>query len=152
MDSVLTDVSTAGPPVDAATTREPSPKRGEAKRAVSAHMTKLAIAGTLAGLITGLLGGGGGTVLVPLLVLWVAYPHRKATGTSLVAVAVMTAAGAAMQGFQGNVDLAKALEIGVPAIGGVVFGTWLHQRIHADILGLLFGLLLVAVAINMVVK
>lgn len=124
----------------------------DAESAESGKLAKLAIAGTLTGLVTGLLGGGTGTVLVPLLVLWLAFDQRQATGTSLVAVALMTAAGAAMQGAQGNVDVLKALEIGLPAIGGVVLGSWLHQRIHADILGLLFGLVLVAAAINMVIK
>lgn len=139
-------------PRDDGAAHENSPQQSSAKHGISPQTVKLAIAGTIAGLITGLLGGGGGTVLVPMLVLWVGYEHRKATGTSLVAVAVMSGAAAALQGFQGNVDLAKALEIGIPAIGGVVFGTWLHHRIHADVLGLLFGLLLIGVAINMVVK
>src|SRR5712692_6941211 len=47
---------------------------------------KLAATGTAAGLFSGLLGVGGGTVIVPLLVLWLGYPEHEATGTSLAAI------------------------------------------------------------------
>jgi uncharacterized membrane protein YfcA len=42
--------------------------------------------GTLAGLFSGLFGVGGGSVIVPLLVLWLDYDERSATATSLAAV------------------------------------------------------------------
>jgi uncharacterized membrane protein YfcA len=40
----------------------------------------------------------------------------------------------------------------VPAIGGVLAGTWVQQRIPREIIGLLFALLLIAVAIDLVVS
>ena len=51
--------------------------------------------GSAAGVFSGLFGVGGGTVMVPLLVLWLGYDERTATGTSLAAIIVISAVGAA---------------------------------------------------------
>ena len=54
--------------------------------------------GTLAGLFSGLFGVGGGSVIVPLLVLWLGYDERAATATSLAAIVFIAAFAAAVQG------------------------------------------------------
>ena len=63
--------------------------------------------GTLAGLFSGLFGVGGGTVIVPLLVLWLGYDERAATATSLAAIVVHRRFAAAVQGLYGNVHVAR---------------------------------------------
>ena len=63
-------------------------------------------------------GVGGGIVIVPLLVLWLGYEQREATGTSLAAIVVIAAVTAALQALYGNVDFAKGVLIGVPAVFG----------------------------------
>ena len=113
---------------------------------------KLAVTGTAAGLFSGLLGVGGGTVMVPLLVLWLGYDERRATGTSLAAIVVIAAMGTLLQGAYGNVDVVKAALVGVPAIAGVVAGTWIQQRLPTDIIGLLFALLMIAVAVDLIIS
>ena len=57
---------------------------------------ELAAIGTAAGLFSGLFGVGGGTVIVPLLVLWRGYDERGATGTSLAAIVLIAAAATAV--------------------------------------------------------
>src|SRR5947208_15040179 len=91
---------------------------------------KLAVTGTAAGLFSGLFGVGGGTVIVPMLVLWLGYDERSATGTSLAAIAFIAAFAAATQGLYGNVHVRDGLLMGIPAIGGVLAGTWLQQRVR----------------------
>ncbi|HEU5142281.1 MAG TPA: sulfite exporter TauE/SafE family protein, partial [Solirubrobacterales bacterium] len=49
----------------------------------SERTLRLAAIGTLAGVFSGLFGVGGGTVIVPLLILWFGFGERLATGTSL---------------------------------------------------------------------
>src|SRR3954462_319860 len=93
----------------------------------SRPMIQLAIIGTAAGLFSGLFGVGGGTVIVPLLILWRGYDERTATGTSLAAIAVIAAAAAAVQGGYDNVHVDDGLLVGLPAVGGVVAGTALQQ-------------------------
>jgi uncharacterized membrane protein YfcA len=117
---------------------------------VQPRTLKLAVTGTLAGLFSGLFGVGGGTVMVPLLVLWLGYDERTATGTSLAAIIVIAAFATIAQGAYGNVDVLKGLLVGVPAVGGVVFGTWLQQRVRTETIGLLFALLMIAVAVDLV--
>jgi uncharacterized membrane protein YfcA len=113
---------------------------------------KLAAVGTAAGLFSGLLGVGGGTVLVPLLVLWLGYGEREATGTSLAAIVVIAAIATIAQGAYGNVVLDKALLVGLPAVAGALLGTWLQQRIRTEAIGLLFALLMIGVAVDVVLS
>lgn len=106
--------------------------------------------GTAAGLFSGLFGVGGGTVIVPLLVLWLGYGEREAAGTSLAAIALIAAVAAGAQGLYGNVDVGKGLLIGLPAVGGVVAGTWLQQRVPQRTIALAFAALLLAAAAELV--
>ena len=107
---------------------------------------QLAAVGTAAGLFSGLFGVGGGTVIVPLLILWLGYGEREATGTSLAAILVIAALAAAVHGAYGNVDLERGLLIGMPAVAGVLAGTALQQRVPTRAISLVFAVLLVAVA------
>jgi uncharacterized membrane protein YfcA len=109
------------------------------------------VIGTAAGVFSGLLGTGGGTVIVPLLVLWLGYGEHEATGTSLAAIVLIAAMGTLLQGAYGNVDVVKAALVGVPAIAGVLLGTWIQQRLATETIGLLFALLLIGVAVDLVV-
>lgn len=111
---------------------------------------KLALTGTGAGMFSGLFGVGGGTVLVPLLVLWLGVDHRSATGTSLTAITVIAAVAALVQGVAGNVDVLDAALVGLPALGGVLAGTWLQQRLTVDALGVLLAVVMLVVAVDLV--
>jgi uncharacterized membrane protein YfcA len=113
---------------------------------------KLGAIGTAAGLFSGLFGVGGGSVIVPLLVLWLAYDERTATGTSLAAIVVIAAIAGGIQAAYGNVDWLRAVEVGLPAMAGVVAGTWIQQRISTTALSFLFAALLVAVSVDLLVK
>ncbi len=68
---------------------------------------RLAAIGTLAGLFSGLFGVGGGVVIVPLLVLWLGFDERVATGTSLAAIVVIASVATAVHGAYGNVHLGE---------------------------------------------
>jgi uncharacterized protein len=110
---------------------------------------QLAVIGTAAGVWSGLFGVGGGVVIVPLLVLWLGYGEREATGTSLAAIVVMAAAALVLQVAYGNVRAGYGLALGVPAVGGVLVGTWLQQRIPTRWITLGFVALLVAIALEL---
>ncbi len=113
---------------------------------------KLAAIGTLAGLFSGLFGVGGGTVIVPLLILWLGYGERAATGTSLAAIILIAAFGAATQGLYGNVHVLDAVLIGVPAIAGVLIGVRLQQRLPTRTISLLFATALIASAVELILR
>ena len=119
--------------------------------AVSGRLVRLAVIASAAGAFSGLFGVGGGTIIVPLLILWLAYGEREATGTSLAVIIVIAALAAGTHGLYGNVDVAKGLLIGLPAVGGVVAGTALQQRISVRAIAGTFAVLLVASAVVLVV-
>ena len=125
-----------------------------AERALAppARSLKLTAIGTAAGLFSGLFGVGGGTVIVPLLVLWLAYGERAATGTSLAAIVFIAGFAAATQGLYGNVDLRDAALVGGPAVVGVVLGAALQQRVRSRTISVLFALALIASAVELVLR
>ena len=115
---------------------------------MSSRSARLAAIATAAGAFSALFGVGGGTIIVPLLVIWLGYDQREATGTSLAAICVIGALAAAAQAAYGNVDFPKGLAIAAPAIAGVVAGTALQQRVSEQVVARAFvALLLVSAAI-----
>jgi hypothetical protein len=115
------------------------------------RVLRLAVIGTGAGLFSGLFGVGGGTVVVPLLVLWLGYGEREATGTSLGAIVIIAAAAMLTQGAYGNVHVGDGLLVGLPAVAGVLAGTALQQRVEQRTVSLLFAGLLVITAVTLLI-
>jgi uncharacterized membrane protein YfcA len=131
------------------------PDRPHVRQALDGRVPRplaLAAIGTLAGLFSGLFGVGGGTVVVPLLVLWLGYDEHAATATSLAAIVFIAAFAAGVQGIYGNVHVVDAVLVGVPAVAGVLIGTWLAQRLPARTIALLFSAVLVASAVELVLQ
>jgi hypothetical protein len=111
----------------------------------------LLVIATAAGAFSALFGVGGGTVIVPLLVLWFGYQEHEATGTSLAAIALIATLAVAAHTAYGNVDFGKGALVGIPAIFGVVMGTAFQQKISGRAISLVFAALLVAVALVLLI-
>ncbi|PWB97297.1 sulfite exporter TauE/SafE family protein [Salinibacterium hongtaonis] len=93
------------------------------------RIATLAGVGLLAGFFSGLFGVGGGIVIVPLLVLLLAFPQRLASGTSLAAILPTAIAGSIGYAVRGEVDWVAAGCLAVGAIAGSLIGTWMLARI-----------------------
>jgi len=113
---------------------------------MSGRLLRLAAIATVAGAFSGLFGVGGGTVIVPLLILWLGYKEHEATGTSLAAIGLIAIFGSLIQGLFGNVDVLKGVLIGIPAVAGVIAGTTLQQRVPGRALSGIFAVLLLVSA------
>jgi uncharacterized membrane protein YfcA len=125
------------------------PPRSDAAREATTgrpRVLRLAAIATAAGAFSGLFGVGGGTVIVPLLVLWLAYAQKEATGTSLAAIVVIGGLAAGAHAAYGNLDLGKGLLIGLPGAVGVVAGTAVQQRISEQAVAAAFIVLLLTSA------
>lgn len=105
--------------------------------------------GLAAGLLSGLFGVGGGTVIVPLLVLLLAFDQRRASGTSLAAVVPAAIVGVISYAANGQVDWIPALLLASGAVVGAQIGTWLLSRIPLTWLRWAFIVFLVAVMVNL---
>jgi uncharacterized membrane protein YfcA len=115
------------------------------------RLLRLAVIGSLAGLFSGLFGVGGGTVIVPLLILWFGFEEREATGTSLAAIVLIAALAAAVQGLHGHVHVKEGMIVALPGLAGVVVGAALQQRIPQRAVSGAFAVLLVVSAAVLIV-
>jgi uncharacterized protein len=110
---------------------------------------KLLLIGFVAGGFGALFGVGGGIVIVPLLLMLVAFDQRRASATSLAAILVSAVAGTVTYAFHGQVEPGPAALVGLPAVAGVIVGTTFQQRIPVDRLTYLFALVLAVVGIRL---
>ncbi|MFY9714348.1 MAG: sulfite exporter TauE/SafE family protein [Microbacterium sp.] len=123
--------------MDAAT----SPRHGA--RAYAVYV----VIGLFAGLLSGLFGVGGGTIIVPLLVLMLHFDQRRAAGTSLAAIVPTAAVGVISYAASGSVAWVPAIILAVGAVVGAQIGTRLLPRISQTALRWGFvGFLVVVIA------
>ena len=90
--------------------------------------------GLVAGLLSGLFGVGGGTVIVPLLVLALGFDQRLAAGTSLAAIVPTATVGVVSYALHDSVAWIPALLLAAGAVVGAQVGTWLLPRLSLTIL------------------
>ena len=105
--------------------------------------------GLLAGLLSGLFGVGGGTVIVPLLVLVLAYNQRLAAGTSLAAIVPTATVGVISYALNDSVAWIPGLILAAGAVVGAQIGTWLLPRVSIIALRWSFIAFLVAVIVSL---
>ena len=111
----------------------------------------LVVVGLAAGVLSGLLGIGGGLLIVPALVIILGYSQHLAQGTTLALMVPPIGIFAAWAYWkQGNVNLTAAALICL----GFVFGGWLGAKfasaIPAALLRRGFGIFMGAIAIKMI--
>jgi uncharacterized membrane protein YfcA len=122
-----------------------APRRGRLDR-------RLVSIGAAGGLLSGLLGVGGGLVMVPLLVLRGGYRQREAHAMSLGAIVPISLASVITYGAAGEVRIGYALALAVGSVVGARLGAGLLARIDERPLKIVFGLFLGAIAILLVVR
>jgi len=114
------------------------------------HSVQMFLVGGFSGVISGLLGVGGGIVMVPMLALLLGYPQHLAQGTSLAVIIPVSISGALAHALKGNI----VWSIAYPLALGAVLGAWLMAgqvfAIPDDILRTVFGAFLIAVGVSMV--
>ncbi|MEN6411179.1 MAG: sulfite exporter TauE/SafE family protein [Veillonellales bacterium] len=108
--------------------------------------------GFIAGILSGLLGVGGGIVLVPIMVACLGLTQHIAHATSLAVIVPTAFAGSIIYGLHGNSDLILALTLAVGSVFGASLGARWMPRIPAAQLKRLFGMLLLIVGVRMVLS
>lgn len=117
--------------------------------------------GLLTGLLSALLGVGGGTVTIPLLLYWVKLDIRKVAATSIGVIAITATAGTVgyiLSGIGdpglhrytlGYVDLSAGTIMFLAAAISVQWGTRLNQRMNPRTLTMLFGALFILLGLEL---
>ena len=127
----------------------PEPRQHAWRGFLDPQLIAIGLAG---GLLSGLLGVGGGVIMVPLLVLWAGYAQRDAHALSLGAIIPISIAGIATYGAAGEVRVWDALALAIGAVAGARIGAGLLARLDEHVLKLAFGVFLVCVAVFMGVR
>lgn len=108
--------------------------------AKSINIPLLLLEGLLVGVITGLVGAGGGFLIVPALVLLVGLPIKQAVGTSLLIIASKS-----LIGFLGDVGIGREMDWGFLilftcfALVGMFIGNYITRFVDAAYLKKIFG-------------
>ena len=112
------------------------------------------IEGALVGVLTGVVGAGGGFLIIPALVLFAKLPMKKAVGTSLLIIAFKS-----LIGFKGDLDRPDLIidwtllwSISAIAIGGIFVGIYLTRFIDGTKLKKGFGWFVLAMAVYIILK
>lgn len=119
-------------------------------RAVHSRRTLIGLSiGIVAGFLSGLFGIGGGTVIVPLLVLLAGFDQRRAAGTSLAAIVPPAAIGVIVYAAKGEVAWVPALLLAGGGVAGAQLGAWLLPKIPLTALRWSFAAFLALVAVGL---
>ncbi|MCK4600825.1 MAG: sulfite exporter TauE/SafE family protein, partial [Phycisphaerae bacterium] len=107
----------------------------------------LCLLGIAIGVMTGMLGIGGGVLFVPLLVLVAGLTAHQAVGTSLGVVLFGAIAGTIKYGLDGSVNLWIVMALLVSSVFGVQLGAHICQRLHAKRLRFYFAVMVLMIAV-----
>jgi uncharacterized membrane protein YfcA len=97
------------------------------------------LGGLVVGLVSGVIGVGGGVLMVPMMVLGFGYPQHLAQGTSLAAIVPTAAIGAWTHHRQGNVVWRAAILMGLAGVFGAIAGAFIALSLPKEALARLFG-------------
>jgi uncharacterized protein len=112
----------------------------------------LVIVGFLAGILGGLIGTGGCSVMLPIIHFWMGYPAAIAVGTTLFAVIFTAISGGYGHLVRRNLDKRVVAWLGGSGILGVILGSWLFTFLadRSGLLGLILGLIFLWPALRMI--
>lgn len=116
---------------------------------VRAHWYVFVLIGLGAGLLSGLFGVGGGTVIVPALVALAGFDRRLSAGTSLLAIVPTSIVGTVSYGLAGHVSVLTAAILAIGTVIGAQVGTWLLTKVSQQFLRWAFAAFLVVVVVNL---
>ena len=110
------------------------------------------VEGGVVGILTGLVGAGGGFLIIPALVVLSKLPMKEAVGTSLVIIAAKSLIGFFGEGSGHGIDWVFMLSISAFAIVGIFIGTYLSKKIDGNKLKPTFGWFVLVMGIYILLK
>ncbi len=108
------------------------------------------LVGIAAGMLSGLVGVGGGIIIVPALVYFLGFTQHQAQGTSLGLILLPVGILAVMQYYkEGNVDVKVVAVLAVGFIAGSYFGSKIALGLPQDTVKKIFAILMILIALKM---
>jgi len=127
-------------------------KNEEALQNQSLHYLQILLQGIFIGVITGLIGAGGGFLIIPALVNLLKLPMKTAVGTSLVIISINSLMGFLFSLSHTSVQWGFLLSIAAIAIIGILIGSYLSTKIKANKLKPAFGWFVLVMGIYIIIK
>lgn len=112
----------------------------------------LALSGSIAGLLSGLLGVGGGFVMVPALKRYTDLAMQSIIASSLAVIALVSVSGVTSSALAGSLNWSIALPFAAGATGGMLVGRSLSSRIPSSMLQKGFATVTAIVAVGMIIR
>lgn len=109
----------------------------------------LAIIGVVTGLVNGLLGIGGGTILIPAMVFLLGVSQHQAHGTSLAIILPTTIASCIVYGINNDLNYTIAFEVALGGMVGGYLGAKLMNKISGNRLRQFFGIFMFLAGLRM---
>lgn len=127
-------------------------KGDEEAQEVSYNYPLIILEGAVVGLLTGIVGAGGGFLIIPALVLLAKLPMKKAVATSLLIIAIKS-----LIGFIGDVENLEIewdflLTFTAVSVVGIFIGIWLNKFIPGDKLKKSFGWFVLVMGLYIIIK
>jgi uncharacterized membrane protein YfcA len=152
-DSVDPDPDPGGPPAPAPPDAKPTLLDGLSGKGYQVrNLGRGVVIATGAGVASALLGIGGGIIKVPLMNLAMGVPLRVATATSNMMIGITAAASAVIYAIHGGLDVYVAGPTAIGVFIGATAGSRLGHRVDLRYLRLLFVIVLVYTAIEMLLR
>jgi uncharacterized membrane protein YfcA len=108
--------------------------------------------GIITGIITGLLGVGGGFMIAPALLLWLKLPVKTAIGTTLLVIAFNSVTGFLISYTTVILNWSLLTKFALGAVIGILWGTKLSERICADNLKIMLAWFIIGTSIYVLYK
>jgi uncharacterized membrane protein YfcA len=105
--------------------------------------------GLCTGMLSGILGIGGGTFMVPFMVLALGIGQHAAEATSLLVVLPTSLVATAVLARRGAVDVWRSLSLGLMGAAGGAVGALIALALPADVLRRLFGVFMLIISARM---
>ena len=119
---------------------------------VAFNFPMIALEGSVVGVITGIVGAGGGFLIIPALVLLAKLPMKMAVGTSLLIIAAKSLIGFLGDLSTQTIDWQLLLIFTALSIVGIFIGSALSKKINEEILKTGFGWFVLAMGIYIITK
>lgn len=119
----------------------------------SHHFGLVLLEGVGVGILTGMVGAGGGFLIIPALVLLAGLDMKRAVGTSLLIIAMKS-----LLGFVGDIQIGTAIDwpfllvFTGSSVIGIFVGSWLGHYVHGDRLKKAFGWFVLVMGVYMILR
>ena len=132
--------------------RDPKTKTASTESQLSFNYPLIVLEGAIVGVLTGLVGAGGGFLIIPALVLLTKLSMKKAVGTSLLIIAAKSLIGFTSDASQQTMDWALLLSITLMAVAGLFAGNALSKKIEGAKLKKGFGWFVLVMGVYILLK